>query len=167
MKQFEDLHILPAAPDAVLAMYQDPEFFRRRFALAGHHDVKVVEHDNDETISRVVCRFRMLADVEVPAVARKFMTPETRVPVESTDTWNLTQRTGSIHARIYKFPQGRISADLSLLPHKEGSVTRILWKIDCSIPLVGGKLAAILADDIRIKSRKDYEATREIIKDYC
>lgn len=163
---FDDVHRLPAPPEVVLAMYQDADYFRRRFTLAGHEAVEVVAQQRDAERVRTTCRYRMRPDVELPGLARRFVPQGMPVAVESEDEWQLAPRLGRISIRILPIPQTRIEASLRLVPDGAGSATHIAWQVHCAIPLIGGRLAALLADDIRIKSRKDYEATCEIVKDY-
>jgi hypothetical protein len=40
------------------------------------------------------------------------------------------------------------------------------WTITCSVPLVGGKIESAVAEDIKVKARRDLAASRKIILDY-
>jgi hypothetical protein len=37
------------------------------------------------------------------------------------------------------------------------------WDVSCSIPFIGGKLAAVIAEDIRSKASKNEVVSREIL----
>lgn len=164
--RFEASHRLPAPPETVLAMYRDPDYARRRFILAGHEAVEVTDQQLTAEHLRTASRYRMRPDIELPGLARRFVPQGMPVTVESVEEWVIATRRGRLDIRILPLPQTRITADLHLDADGDDSIIRIAWHIDCRIPLIGGRLAALLGEDIRIKSRKDHEASCEIINDY-
>lgn len=152
----------PAA--TVLRMYTDRSFFERKYKGAGAWDVEVLEHEKSERHFRIKCRFNMKSDAPLPDFARKFIGES--ISVVQQDAWDLQKLTGRIETEIRGAPV-KISADMALRDEGEGSANELRWNVSCAIPLIGGKLEKVVAQDLQAKSGKDYEITRKILKDYA
>ena len=45
----------------------------------------------------------------------------------------------------------------------QGSVNRMRWTVECSLPLVGGTLAKFIAQDIQSKSEEDGRVAQRLL----
>ena len=59
----------------------------------------------------------------------------------------------------------KISADMKVSGSGNATVT-FNWLVSCSIPLLGGKLEKLIADDIRAKSAADMVLSNQLLADY-
>jgi hypothetical protein len=81
------------------------------------------------------------------------------------DAWDLGKRTGRIEIDIKGAPL-KVSADMKVVDEGGKGVNVQSWNVSCSIPLVGGKIEAAIAEDIKAKSKRDLAVSRKIILDY-
>ncbi|MEO6699106.1 MAG: DUF2505 family protein, partial [Paraperlucidibaca sp.] len=85
------------------------------------------------------------------------------IEIEQTDRWDRETATGSLLLINKSVSAVSISASMHL-SEKDGVTTNTLsWDVSCSIPLLGGKLAGIIAEDIRTKASQNEAVSREIL----
>ena len=144
-------------------MYFDRAFFERKYREQGAWDVEVLEHHRDERSFRIKCRFQMKSDAPIPDFAKKFVSDS--ISMVQQDSWDIPTLTGRIETELKGMPV-RISADMALKPEGAGCVNHLKWTVGCSIPLIGGKLEKIIAEDLQIKSQRDQQVSKSILKDY-
>ena len=111
----------------------------------------------------ITCRYEAPSDAPIPGFAKKFM-GQTNV-VTQTDRWDTGTMTGELTAEIEGLP-ATVSAEMELVDDGDGSTNTLSWTIKCGIPLVGGKIEKLVAEDIRAKSGADVAKSSEILADY-
>lgn len=162
--KFDDKHTfnLPAAK--VLEMFTDRTYFERKYKELGGWDIEVLECEKTATKFRIKCRYNMKSNVPLPDFAKKFV-PDTAV-VTQTDSWDIKTRTGRLEAEIKGAPV-KVAADMTLKDDGKGAANHLKWNISCGIPLVGGKIEKIVADDIQAKASADIAVSRKLLAGYA
>ena len=161
--QYQEDHRFERPIEVVSRMYFDRAFFERKYREQGAWDVEVLEHRRDERSFLIKCRFQMKSDAPIPDFAKKFVSDS--ISVVQQDSWDIPTLTGRIETELKGMPV-RISADMALKSEATGCVNQLKWTVSCSIPLIGGKLEKIIAEDLQIKSRRDQQVSKAILKDY-
>lgn len=157
-------HHFNAPVDQVLAMYRDPEYIPSKYRELGLRDIEVVSRSADEQHFEVVCRFKRKSTIEVPKVAQKFVGSADWVPAQQTDRWDLASRTGRLDVIIEPLKSiTSIRCEMKLEATPKGSVNRMRWTVDCSVPLLGGTLAKFIAQDIQGKSEQDGAVAQRLL----
>lgn len=146
-----------------MGMYADRRFFERKYAAIGARDIAVLEHEKTPERFSIKCRYTVSNDAAIPELAKKFLGRE--MVVTQQDEWDIAKRTGRLQLELKGTP-AKITAEMRLSDEGKGSVNLMQWTVDCRIPLVGGKLEKIIADDIRTRSKSDLAASRTILADY-
>ena len=161
--KFEEKHSFDRPLEAVAKMYFDRAFFERKYKEQGAWDVEVLEHHKDERTFRIKCRFTMKSDAPIPDFAKKFVADS--ISIVQQDSWDVQKLTGRIETELKGMPV-KIFADMALAADGKGCANHLKWNVNCSIPLIGGKLEKIIAEDLQIKSKKDQQVSKSILKDY-
>lgn len=149
-------------PETVIRMLTDPAFYEAKYAASGFEELEVTPEADAQDFA-ILARYQTKPELPLPAWARKAL-PET-VRVEQRDEWHTTERSGRIDLSLQGAPV-RIDADLRLQEDGGNAVTCIDWRISCNLPLVGGRIAELLADDVCSKALRDHEYGRSHSADY-
>jgi uncharacterized protein YndB with AHSA1/START domain len=131
---------LDADPDAVFAMFTDPEYQRQKMVDAGHTHVEVVECGPGDVAATVRIVTRRTVAVDVPGVLKRVLKPTNSLT--QTDEWAAEQdgvRTGTWKVDIKGVPI-HLSGTMHLEAGETGSVEVITGVVKASLPLIGGKL---------------------------
>lgn len=161
--EFDDRHTFDKPAAAVMTMFSDRDYFERKYKALGFTDIHVLEHNKSDQKFRIKVRYTAANDVALPEFAKKFI-PSSMV-VTQQDAWDLKRMTGRIDVEIRGTPV-KVACDMSLKDEPKGSANSLKWTVSCGIPLVGGKLEQLTADDIKAKAGSDIATTRRILADY-
>jgi hypothetical protein len=161
--KFEERHSFDQPADTVMRMYADKAFFDRKNKEIGAIECELLDHQKTDTRFSVKYRLVMKSDAPLPEVAKKIMGDT--VKMVQQDAWDLGKRTGRIEIDIKGAPL-KVSADMKVVDEGGKGVNVQSWNVSCSIPLVGGKIEAAIAEDIKAKSKRDLAVSRKIILDY-
>lgn len=161
--KFDDKHTFDKPAASVMTMFSDRDYFERKYKALGFTDIHVLEHDKSGDKFRIKVRYTATNDVALPEFAKKFI-PSAMV-VTQQDAWDLKRMTGRIDVEIRGTPV-KVACDMSLKNEAKGSANYLKWTVTCGIPLVGGKLEQLTADDIKAKAGNDVATTRRILADY-
>lgn len=161
--KFEDKQVLSKPAATVLKMYTDKAYFAKKYAaMPGAKDFEILECETSGTRFRIKHKSQQRSDITVPDFAKKFLAEYNTVIQQ--DTWDTATGIGRLDIEIKGMPI-KVSADMKVVGDKTATNT-LTWNISCSIPLLGGKLEKILADDIREKAKADAALTNSLLKDY-
>lgn len=150
--------------DTVLNMLCDPEYHQGLQDALGSWDFKEIELDDDGTKFRIKYSYYVKSDIPMPGFAKKVLGENTFAT--QTETWDRSTGKGTVDVEPRGLP-GRIHCDLIIEDNGDGTATkRFDWDINVKIPLVGGKLEKLIADDIQGKDGKDADASNELLKNY-
>lgn len=161
--KFDDKHVLDKPADTVMKMYADRKFFERKYKEIGANDIEVLEHEKSDKKFRIKCRYTLPASPKMPGFVTKLIGNST--PVIQEDIWDIEKKTGRLNIEIKGAPV-KITADMLLKDEGKGASNNFKWNVSSGVPLIGGKLEAFIADDIKDKSATDLAATKKILKDY-
>lgn len=162
--KFDDKHTFDQPAATVLKMFSDRSYFERKYKEVGGWDIEVLECEKSATHFSITCRYTMKSNVPLPDFAKKFV-PDTAT-VTQTDSWDLKKKTGRLEAEIKGAPV-KVAADMTLKDEGKGAANHLKWNISCGIPLIGGKLEKLTAEDIQAKAAADLAVSRKILKDYA
>lgn len=162
--KFEDQHQFAKPPATLLKMFTDRAYFERKYkALPGISDFTVLECETQGTKFHITHRSSQKADIPLPDFAKKFVSDS--MVVTQTDRWDTATGVGRLEVSVKGMPM-KISADMKVEASGKGSTNSFVWNVSAGIPLIGGKLEKLLAEDIRTKSVTDLAETTKILKDY-
>ena len=156
-------HKFAKSVDKVWEMYSDRAFFEKKYAATGCTNVEVLDYKKSDKGFSITVRYDSKSDAPVPEFAKKFL-PE-RITVTQTDTWDAASKTGKITTEIKNMPV-KVTGDMKLEATGKGAVNRMVWTLASGIPLVGGKLEGVLAEDVKIKSSRDEQASQKLLEGY-
>lgn len=147
----------------VWKMYSDRAFFERKYKDAGYSNIEVLDYQTSAKGFSITCRYDAGSDAPMPDFAKKFIGE--RITVVQTDAWDAASKTGKITTEIKGAPV-KVTAEMRLEGDAKSAVNRMKWTLACGIPLVGGKLEALLAEDVKVKSQRDQKVSSKILADY-
>lgn len=160
--KFDDKHSFNKPAATVIKMFSDRAYFERKYKELGVEDLEVLECDKAGTKFRIKCRYK-IENNAIPDFAKKFMGDKSTVTQQ--DTWDTGTMTGRLDIEIKGAPV-KVSAEMTLKNEGAGSANNLKWNLSCGIPLIGGKLEAVVADDIKSRAKSDIAASRKILADY-
>ena len=160
--KFDDKHTFSKPADTVIKMFSDRAYFERKYKELGVADLEVLECETSGSKFRIKCRYK-IANNAVPDFAKKFLGGQSTVTQQ--DTWDTASKTGRLDIEIKNAPV-KVTADMALKADGAGSANNLKWNVSCGIPLIGGKLESVVADDIKARAKGDIAASRKILADY-
>jgi hypothetical protein len=162
--KFDDQHKFSKPPATLLKMFTDRSYFERKYpALPGVKNFEILECETKGTQFHIKHRSSQKADIPLPDFAKKFVSDS--MVVTQTDSWDTATGVGRLDVEVKGMPM-KISADMKVEASGKGSTNSFKWNISSGIPLIGGKLERLLADDIKTKSATDLSETAKILKYY-
>ncbi|WP_428312573.1 DUF2505 domain-containing protein [Hydrocarboniphaga sp.] len=154
----------PRPPAVVMKMFTDPAYFERKYQALEVSDYAVIQHVAGENFS-LQYRFRAAGDTRVPDFAKKLVGDAIRVT--QTDAWQVSSYVGQIDIEITGAPAS-VHADMRLqAAGAKASVLKLDWTIRCGIPLLGGKVEKLIADDVQRRTAADGGISVKLLKDYA
>lgn len=160
--KFEEKYQYVKDADTVMRMFSDRGYFETKYEETTI-SYKVLAHDKSDARFHIRCELKMPLNVPVPGFAKKFI-GET-MTVTQQDDWDLNSRVGQLKVEMAGAPIS-ISARMTLSDGPKGAVNKVEWDVGCKIPLIGGKLEKLIADDIQAKSPADLEVSNRILESY-
>ena len=159
---FDEIYRYDKDADTVMQMFADRAYFEKKYEQTTL-SYEVLEHQRDDDKFMIRCKLTMPSSAPIPGFAKKFL-GETMTVVQQ-DNWDLKSRTGQLNIEIQGAPVD-VSAKMELKQGDSGGENHVHWTISCKIPLVGGKLEKLIAEDIQAKSPADIEISNKILADY-
>lgn len=159
--QFETTTTWPAPMTRVLAMITDPAYLMLRMDRMGYVGAEIVESTVDEQRSAFVLRAQAKPTVKVPAIAKKFVREDQLITLSQTEEWCKTTATGTL--RLQTVSVVDVTAKMQLTEADGVTTNRIAWTVSCDLPLIGHKLAAIIAEDLQAKAALNARVSQEIM----
>ncbi len=151
----ESRHTYSATPAAVFTAMTDPDVLKAKYTALGHQDVTIVEWTETAGVVRVTSKRKV--PMEVPGFAKRFLNPLNTV--EQTDEWQPATAKGERHGTWKVSASGvpvSVGGALHLVAAGKGhTLVEITGDVSCSIPLVGGKLAAYVGADVERTMRAE------------
>lgn len=157
-------HSYSATPARVVEVMTDPETLQLKYTALGHRDIHIVEHEVRADGS-ITVRSKRSVPMDVPGFAKRFLSPMNTV--EQHDEWNPPAadggRTGTWRVTASGVPV-RVGGDLSVQPDGAGASAVVMsGEVGCSIPIVGGKLAAFVGADVERTMHAEEEFNTNVL----
>jgi hypothetical protein len=148
--QFNAIHTYQHSADDVFAALIDFDAVKSKYEAIGQSEVQLVRRDDgdDGSVTMVTTR---VVPLELPGFAKKVLSPKQHVT--QTDVWSgpdsKGRRTGTFVVEAKGTPV-RVHGTLALTPRKGSGCTNTTdVTVDCKVPLIGGKIADLVANDTR------------------
>lgn len=161
--KFETTMTWPAPLSRVLAMITSAEYANLRLSRMGYEQFEVLSSADDGRHFSLTAHVIGKPSVKLPALAQKFINSDSPIEIEQTDCWDRDHASGSLLLINKSVSAVAISARMQLTEKNGETTNTLLWDVSCSIPLLGGKLAAIIAEDIRAKAAQNEAVSRAIL----
>lgn len=152
-------HTYDCTPATLHAVLTDADHLAAKFRALGFRDIEVL------TAEPGLVRTRRVLNVTLPAFASKML--GSRQSVEQDETWNVDGGTvrGTFHGRSTDTPVS-LAGTIVIEPRGSGCLMDIRGEAEAKIPFVGGKVAALVAEQTVKNLDREYEFTRTWIKDH-
>jgi hypothetical protein len=156
----KDLHYYTQDIDTVFRVFHDPEFIKAKYEGVGARNIELLECSESGGTYTIEVKREVPADV--PGILKKFLGAWNKV--KQTEEWQGKTgdvRTCQLGIDIMGVPVS-VSGTMTLRLEGNGCVNDVRINVTCRIPLIGGKLAAFVAND----TKKSMDAEYQFIKDY-
>lgn len=154
-------HCLPAG--RLLSAYANPAFYPAKYAATDARDIRVLDTGDDDGRFHIRVSRTVPAEIPLPAFARGWFPGE--ITLVQTDRWDRGSGTGSVEIEFVGLPV-RIDCGLKLAEADGAMVETLDFEIRVDVPLLGGKLARLLAEDLQLKFAKDTEVTLALLPEF-
>lgn len=154
--QISFTHRFEHSIDDVWAMVHDPASHIAKFERMGHRDLEVVEQV--QTDGALDLTIRRQVDLDVPAVAAKFISPSNTVT--SVDHWqrdHATKLSGHYTVDIKGAPAETRGTTL-VEADGDGCTYTVELDVKVKVPLVGDKIAKALRPQLEAQMREEFDA---------
>jgi hypothetical protein len=134
---------------AVFDVLTDFDAMKAKYEALGQTDVELVRRDERDDGSVTVVT-RRVVPLDLPGFAKKVLSP--RQTITQTDDWSAPDAQGARHGTFTVEAKGSpvtIRGTLHLAPKGAGCTNTTQVTIECKVPLVGGKIAELVAGDTR------------------
>ena len=158
---FNEQNQYPFPADTVIQVFADKDYFLEKYRLSGAGNIQLLEDTNDGEHSRIVTQRDVDIDINVPAFARKFV-PEV-VTLIQTDAWHRTRKTGQLDIRFKGVP-AEVHCDMTLTDHGDHAILDLRFSVQVRVPMVGDKLAGLLARDLKTKFQRDARHAEQVME---
>lgn len=150
----------PVPVASLFRFFTDPDFFVRKYVAQGATNVHVTHAVMTGSRSTITVSRDVPVEVPIPSFARSLV--PSHITLVQTDAWDTATQTGSLRIDFKGMPV-RLTCDITLRDHAEGAVEELYFDIRVNVPLLGSKLEALLAQDLRLKFQRDTEVSLDII----
>ena len=161
--QYKEQNTHGITSEVVLRMFTDKSYFLNKYNKVGATDVEVLDCVQTESTFSITTSRHVAVEAPVPVFAKKLV-PD-RITVIQTDTWNLKSKPGTLDIQFKGVPVA-ITCAMSLRDQGSECIQDLNFTLKVNVPLIGGKLEQLLADDLRHKFAADAAAARELLADY-
>ncbi len=161
--KFEEVYCYDRDADTVITMFTDRVYFEKKYEKAAD-SYDILEHQSDDSRFQIKVKRSMPLNVPVPGFAKKVLGGGGMTVIQE-DIWDKSTRRGRINIELVGAPV-QITAEMELKQGANGAENHVHWSIDSSIPLIGGKVAKLVAEDIKAKSPEDQKLTNQLLAQY-
>ena len=155
--KFEMTHEFAYPAETVWEMMHDPDSHVAKFERMGHTDMEVLSSEVTDTSLDLVLRRQV--KMEIPSVAKKFLSPSNTVT--SNDHWE-DRGDGTYGGQFtveIKGAPAESRGKTSLVPIDEDSCRyTVQLEVKVKVPLVGDKIAGALKPQLEAQMNQEFEA---------
>jgi uncharacterized protein DUF2505 len=135
----------------------DETYLRDRLAALGGTDARLVSFSKDDGRTSYQLKQGVSAE-HLPSVAKGLLGGD--LVIHRTEVWTEAGTTGTVEVTLNGVP-GRLDGTIVLSEHQGGSRSTLTGQVKVSIPLMGGKLEAMIAEQVVKLLDKENEFTTE------
>jgi hypothetical protein len=148
--QFNAIHEYEHPADEVFAALTDFEAVKSKYEAIGQSEVQLVRREQGDDGSVTFATSRVVP-LELPGFAKKVLSPKQHVT--QTDVWSAPdasgRRTGTFVVEAKGTPV-QVHGTLQLDPSgAKGCTNTTQVTVECKVPLIGGKITDLVANDTR------------------
>ncbi len=154
---------LDADLDTVMKMYTDPAYHEQLQSALGSMNVTQLDHSDDGDDFEITLGYSVKSEVPLPGFAKKILGETT--DVEQTESWNRSSGRGRVAVRMKSLP-GSLRCETSLEADGDSCRKVFDWTVEVKVPLVGGKIEKLIADDIARKDPIEAKAANALLDSY-
>lgn len=135
--------------DEVYATMVDPDYLRTRLTQIGGPGAALLDHTTDAHGARFTVRQGLDAEV-LPSVVRNFVGGD--VLIERTETWTRRDAgdyAGEAQVTIKGAPASAVGGMRLRDLDSEGSELQVRTTVTVQVPLIGGKIETVVAEQVR------------------
>ena len=147
----------------LLNIFTNPDFFRAKYAATGARDIEILDMQATPERFMIKVSRKVPSDVPIPSFAKSFVPQD--ITLIQTDSWDLRTATGTLDIQFVGIPV-KVSCGLKLVNDGTNAIEDLDFDIRVNVPLIGGKLEKLLADDLKVKFARDTEITLGMIPHY-
>jgi len=144
----------------VLACFATSEFLQAKYAGQGATNIQLLEQSQTGATTLFTFTRDVPVQVDVPAFARSLV-PST-ITLIQTDTWDANTRRGSLNIEFKGMPV-KLLCQMRLEDRPNGTHHTLDFDIRVNVPLIGGKLEKLLAEDLQLKFKHDTEVSMALV----
>lgn len=154
----------PAPAATVIRMFVDRDYVERKYRLLDVSDFAITDLQKQGDDFAVSFQFRAAGQSNIPEFARKLVGETIRV--KQVERWNSKTLRGSIDIEIAGAP-AKVQAAMQLVASAaDSSVLKFDWTVHCGVPLLGGKVEKVIADDVQRRVAADGKASIALVPHY-
>ncbi|MBB5806373.1 hypothetical protein F4560_006141 [Saccharothrix ecbatanensis] len=141
----------------VYAALVDETYLRERLDALGGTDPRLVAFTTTETSTSYQLRQGVPAD-KLPSVARGLLGGD--LVIDRAESWTEAGYAGTVEVTLNGVP-GRLDGTITLADTASGSELTLTGQVKVGIPLMGGKLETLIAEQVALLLDKETEFTAE------
>lgn len=156
----EDRYPLPV--DDMFRVFTTRAFYEDRYSRSdGRYEFLHFGPRSGRFVVDVKQRMSLRAGSELPSFVRRFVREEN--VLHTVMEWDLQSTASGERHGVHRFHIDGVPVDVKgtmrMSPQAGGCINRIELNVHCAIPLIGGKIAALLAERAERSLSKNYEST--------
>lgn len=155
----------PAPLSQVLAMLTDPRYVQLKNERMGYVAFEVMSCTQEGAVFAACVRVSDRPRIALPALAQRFVKPDQLLVMDQTDRWDRDTARGRLVLENRSARMVQIAADMALTESAGVTTNTLNWQVSVSIPLVGGKLATLIAEDVRQKAEKTAQISVQLLQE--
>lgn len=148
----------PHSAEAVFGAMVDETYLRDRLAEIGGDNAELLAYTS--TPDQTTYQLKQGVPAEhLPSLAKSVLGGD--LVIQRAETWTAAGHTGTVEVTISGVP-GRLNGTFTLTPNGgAGSKLTLQGQVKVSIPLMGGKLEGMIAEQVIVLLNKESEFTAE------
>ena len=158
--KFHKSSTYPYPSDVVIQLFSDPDYFLEKYRLTGASHIQLLDHHIENDISSITVRRDVSLEIPLPRFAQALI--DDTVTLIQTDTWDRQRKTGTLSIHMKGAP-AIVRCHMALSDQREDTRLDLEFEIDVNVPLVGQKIAALMARDLDRKFQRDDEKGKTVM----
>ena len=154
-----------AAAQRLYTTVVDREYLRARLDSIGGRNAALLEHSDDENGAKYTLR-QGVSRSYLPEIVQKVLNGD--LVIERTETWYKAddgRYEGNVTARVKGAP-GTIGGALTITGDRESSELNIDGQAKVDVPIVGGKVESVVAEQVVKLMEREARFTREWLAEH-